>query len=321
MQDRIRRPSPAMGVAFVALALSVSGGSAVAQDAYTAAKRLISGSSIKKNSIPANRLTASARRQLKGNTGPAGATGPQGIQGPPGAPDTSKFYDKASSDSRFLGIGAVAADSDKLDGLNSTDFLGATAKASDAESVDGVDSAALARTGAMIVTEPGTVWQPFNSADPLTVIRYTNGPAWTRSAAGTSAFVAGITVPASANGKRQRLDSVRYCYDANPQQVLSLIYFEVFRHADDSTSTTPLFESDPTDRTDAACRTYTPTAQVTLQANDAVELYADVNYSAAGSFVWKPVSLHLSPTAADASFSARGAESAPVTVTGRGGTG
>jgi hypothetical protein len=51
------RISPALGVALVALAFAV-GGSSLAQGAATKIGRLISGSSIKKGSIPANRLRA-----------------------------------------------------------------------------------------------------------------------------------------------------------------------------------------------------------------------------------------------------------------------
>jgi hypothetical protein len=51
------RVSPAMGVAFAALAFAV-GGSSLAQGAATRIHKLISGSAIKKGSIPANRLRA-----------------------------------------------------------------------------------------------------------------------------------------------------------------------------------------------------------------------------------------------------------------------
>jgi hypothetical protein len=166
VRARIKWPSPSMGVALVALMLSL-GGSAVAEDAFMAAKKLIAGKNIKKNSIPADRLTAAARKQLKGVTGPVGpagargpegpmgargpegpagatgATGPQGIQGPPGSPDTSQFYDKAASDARFLGVAAKAADADLLDGLNSTAFLGIAAKAADSDLLDGLNSTAF----------------------------------------------------------------------------------------------------------------------------------------------------------------------------------
>jgi hypothetical protein len=53
------RVSPAMGVAFAALAFAV-GGSSLAQGAATRIHKLISGSAIKKGSIPANRLKAAS---------------------------------------------------------------------------------------------------------------------------------------------------------------------------------------------------------------------------------------------------------------------
>jgi hypothetical protein len=59
----------------------------------------------------------------RGPQGPQGAQGPQGDRGPTGTVDTSDFYDKTTSDGRFLGIGAQAADADKLDGLSSGSFI------------------------------------------------------------------------------------------------------------------------------------------------------------------------------------------------------
>jgi hypothetical protein len=50
------------------------------------------------------------------------------------------FYSKIGADATFLGKTAKAADSDKLDGIDSTGFLGATAKAADSDKLDGLDS-------------------------------------------------------------------------------------------------------------------------------------------------------------------------------------
>lgn len=82
----MRRPP----LVLVVLALLVAGatGDALVGDAYSAAKRLISGKSIKKGSIQADRLSPAARRALKGAqgpTGPAGAAGAKGADGAPGA--------------------------------------------------------------------------------------------------------------------------------------------------------------------------------------------------------------------------------------------
>ena len=59
MFSKPTRVSPAMGVALVALAFAVSG-SPFAEGAATKIHKLISGSSIKKGSIPANRLRANS---------------------------------------------------------------------------------------------------------------------------------------------------------------------------------------------------------------------------------------------------------------------
>ena len=86
-----------MSVAAVFIAL---GGTSYA--AYT-----ISGTNIKKGSIPADRLTKKAvvslrgQRGARGLRGVAGPTGPTGPKGDTGTVDTSDFYDKAASDARF----------------------------------------------------------------------------------------------------------------------------------------------------------------------------------------------------------------------------
>jgi hypothetical protein len=58
---------------------------------------------------------------------------------------TALVYTKTQSDAKFLGKTQKAADSDQLDGHDSTEFLAATAKAADADKLDGLDSTELAR--------------------------------------------------------------------------------------------------------------------------------------------------------------------------------
>lgn len=78
-----------------------------------------------------------------GARGPQGAQGAQGPQGVPGAKgdtgtvDTSNFYTKTASDERFLGVGAKAADADKLDGKDSSAFLGSQKLRSASVNADG----------------------------------------------------------------------------------------------------------------------------------------------------------------------------------------
>jgi hypothetical protein len=61
-----------------------------------------------------------------GPAGAAGAPGPVGDTGPKGdtgTPDTSSFYDKATSDARFLALAGKAADAELLDGREAAAFV------------------------------------------------------------------------------------------------------------------------------------------------------------------------------------------------------
>jgi hypothetical protein len=59
----------------------------------------------------------------KGDRGATGARGATGPKGETGTVDTSNFYDKAASDSRFLGLHAKSDDADLLDGRDATGFI------------------------------------------------------------------------------------------------------------------------------------------------------------------------------------------------------
>lgn len=54
---------------------------------------------------------------------------------------TLDLYSKGAADLAFLPRSGTAADSDKLDGLDSSSFLGSSAKAADSDKLDGKDSA------------------------------------------------------------------------------------------------------------------------------------------------------------------------------------
>jgi hypothetical protein len=159
-----RKPSPAMLVALLALFFAVGGAQAIAAQV----SKLINGSQIKPNTITSRQVKngSLAKKDFKagqlpagakGDTGAQGPAGPQGAQGQQGAQgiqgdkgdtgtvDTSNFYTKAQSDSNYLATAGKAADSDLLDGIDSTGFLAAGAKAADSDLFDGSDSSQFTR--------------------------------------------------------------------------------------------------------------------------------------------------------------------------------
>jgi hypothetical protein len=87
---RVRRPSPAMGVALLALVLAC-GGSATAASLMIRSSNQVATGSINSGDLANGRgvdiadLTANAKRELAPIPGPAGSQGPVGVQGPAGA--------------------------------------------------------------------------------------------------------------------------------------------------------------------------------------------------------------------------------------------
>jgi hypothetical protein len=88
-----------------------------------------------------------------GPAGPAGATGAQGsqgVQGPPGPTgtvETSNFYTKAESDSRYLPTGGTAADSSDLGGVPASGYLTSTATAANSSELGGSPASAFESSG------------------------------------------------------------------------------------------------------------------------------------------------------------------------------
>ena len=138
-----RLPSPAMIVACIALVVALGGVS------YAAAvlpknsvgnaqlkKGAVTGAKVKDGSLVAADFTAGqlpAGPQgpkgdpgARGDKGDPGAQGPKGEQGEPGLPgsiDTSQFFTKGESDSRYLAAGGKSTDTDKIDGIDSSKLL------------------------------------------------------------------------------------------------------------------------------------------------------------------------------------------------------
>jgi hypothetical protein len=76
---RFRKPSPALALAFIALLVSLSSSAGANPVAFVA--KAISGTTIKKHSIPLSALSASAVKALHGATGARGLPGARGAAG------------------------------------------------------------------------------------------------------------------------------------------------------------------------------------------------------------------------------------------------
>jgi hypothetical protein len=106
----IRRPSPALVVACLALLISLGG---TGYAALKLPRNSVGTAQLKKNAVTSVKVRNHSLRRVDFKAGqlPAGRRGPQGPQGPPGPPgpkcdtgtvDTSNFYTKSDSDSRYV---------------------------------------------------------------------------------------------------------------------------------------------------------------------------------------------------------------------------
>lgn len=129
MRRFVRRPSPAMIVALIAL-VAATAGNAIADQVTAAVSALkansVTSTSVKNGSLLTKDFKKSELKKLTGKTGKTGATGAAGAagaagpQGPAGTPDG---YTKTEADAAFLGKTAKSADADKLDGVDGSSFV------------------------------------------------------------------------------------------------------------------------------------------------------------------------------------------------------
>jgi hypothetical protein len=120
--SKIPRPTPAMGVALLALIIAACG-AAVA-------------------TIPSNGTITAC---YNNNSGALRVMDTEDSQPQPCSSRETQLAWKDGS--TLLGKDEKAADSERLDGLDSTAFLGATQKAADSDKLDGMDSAKFAGPG------------------------------------------------------------------------------------------------------------------------------------------------------------------------------
>jgi hypothetical protein len=126
MRRFVRRPSPAMIVALIAL-VAATAGNAIADQVTAAVSALkansVTSGSVKNGSLLVKDFKKSELKKLTGKAGKTGAAGAAGAAGPQGPAGTPNGYTKTDADAAFLGKTATSADSDKLDGIDSSGFV------------------------------------------------------------------------------------------------------------------------------------------------------------------------------------------------------
>jgi hypothetical protein len=88
------------------------------------------------------------------------------------------------------------------------------------------------------------------------------------------------TLPVALYGRQVRIVGAELCYDAQPEAVLSDVFFGIVTEVDGIGEPSPLTDlaADPTDRTDNACRRYDAPSPVTIGPADQVALVIRVDY-------------------------------------------
>jgi Phage Tail Collar Domain len=120
MPRALPRPNHASVVAYLALFLALAGGAYAIHS--TAPPTIRACYSSRTGALRVLRAAHCGRGEQfvawnqRGIAGPAGAPGPQGLQGPTGTVDTANFYTKSQSDTRYLPVAGIAANSSELGG-------------------------------------------------------------------------------------------------------------------------------------------------------------------------------------------------------------
>jgi hypothetical protein len=210
------------------------------------------------------------------------------------------FYTKAASDARFLTPGAGdaryltpgAGDARYLTpGAGDARYL--TPGAGDARYLTpGAGDARYLPGAGNVQIQIGT--DSFEAASVgAFIIGFTGGTNLRGIGQNTLSFNAPITVPSVLQGRPTQIDSVVLCYAASATATLDNVTL------DKTTSVTApgidtALVTDDTDRTDAACRTYTPAAPAAIGPNDMIQLVVTGRFSTTADLAVSRLTVNLS---------------------------
>jgi hypothetical protein len=196
---------------------------------------------------------------------------------------------------------------------NATNATNATnaASAANAAKLGGIDAASYVKnTGTIFVSTGSSNWQALHTTDPISW-SYTVNATWaTSSGAGSWFLTAHPSFSTALYGKNLSATAATLCYSASGSAAISEVDIYRSRYSNSGIGSPSLIASDATDRTDAACRTYTFTSPQALSSRDDIGFVVQATYTGAASLLIGQSGLTLAPTTAVAAAPTSAAQEA-----------
>ncbi len=209
-----------------------------------------------------------------------------------------------------LGKVPSASNADHASSADSATNATNAASAANAGKLGGVDASSYVQNaGSIFVSTGSSNWVTVGSADPISWTFTVNATWATASGATTVNLTAHPSLPTALYGKNLAVTGATLCYSASANAKISAVSIYQNRYSNSGIGAANLVATDPTDRTDAACRTYPLTTPVTLSSLDDIGLAIQVVYSGAATLFLGQSGVTLAPTSA--------AAAAPATASGR----
>jgi hypothetical protein len=255
-------------------------------------KNSVGAKQLKKNAVTAAKIKAGAVTNAK--------IGKNAVTGAKVKDDSLTGADVLESS-----LGTVPSATNATNATSATNATNAT----NAAQLGGVAASSyLTNSGNIFVTVGSSNWNTLNSTDPISWIYSVNATWATASGAGTWFLTAHPSLATALYGKNLQATGATLCYTAAPSAKIAEVDIYLSHYTTSGVGGTTLVASDPTDRTDAACRTYPFTTPVALSSLDDIGFVVQATYTGAASLLLGQSGVTLTPTSA--------AASAPLKATG-----
>lgn len=256
MKRRLRAPSPALVISLVALFVALGG---TTYAATSLPKNSVGTEQLKKNAVTGAKISNGAVTASKIHM--TGLTVPHAL-----------FADFATNAENAYSA-ANAASATHASNADS---------ATNAANLGGFPASSYLRNSGNTYVQLGHAnWAPLSSTDPIDVTRALDAQELTASGTGSFSFRLDGLMPTSQYGKALALSGVQICY-----QTLGPSITDVLVEADTETTGVPgnltVLVDDSTVRTDAACRTYSPSSPATLASSTQISIEIQADWASPG---------------------------------------